>query len=319
MLLALVLVVTAAWFLAPYAMSGYGGISAKINNVEHNYPKTDAVSIVIQPTIATVTPTTLGPIGASGLRLELGQPQYTGDDLWYENTFEQTTDEGLLIREWNVRIAYFDLSWTITTDGGGILAINDVSFWIELKENEFDVFTAADEVEAYILEVVTTTQTEVNDAVNVKVSPTAEGFNFDLVSLRSEQIPDWMSDAGYQGVLSEFKEVKFMCSVESMQPTQIVHLRFENGATWRTQVRVLVFGFWELFSPYDDWKFKFVGWLDFLDDLFQGLEIIIGLAVGILLSVILLKFIPDKRLAIALLLVLWVVVFIGFGFMELFA
>jgi len=127
-----------------------------------------------------------------------------------------------------------------------------------------------------------------------------------------------MQDAGYQGVLSEFKHVRFKVTAESMQPTQIGLLRWENGATWKAQVRTLVFGFWETLSPYDQWEFVFYGWLDWLDDLFQGLEIIIGLAVGILLSVVILKFVPDKRLAAAILIVTWVIVFIGFGFLEMF-
>ena len=313
---AVILIILTGWMISPFIVTGYGGISSRINDVE--MPSEAGLTIDKGETIATLTPSDLGTALMTGVRFELGQPQYTSDDIRYSNTIEQETDEGTWIRDWKVHIAYFDLSFTVTTSGGGWLQVGPVSFWIELQENQFDVFTGADEVEAYILEVVTKNPVEVNDATNVKVSPGAGGFSFDLVTIDSDPIPNWMSDAGYQGVLSELKHVKFQVTVESIQPTQVLHMRLDNGATWTCEVRALVFGFWEVLSPYDAWEYTFYGWFDWLNNLFAGLSMIIGLAIGIIATVIILKFVPDKRIAAIILAMVWAFVILGFGFVELF-
>ena len=72
-------------------------------------------------------------------------------------------------------------------------------------------------------------------------------------------------------------------------------------------------------SPYDEWESPPIpDWFGWLNDIFAGLSLIIGLAVGVVLSAVALKFIPDKRLAAAVLVVVWVAIILGFGFMEVF-
>ena len=303
-----------------FIVSGYGGIASRIHSVEHNYPRVDSVTIVQSETIASITPDTFGPLGATAIRLELGQPQYKSDDLWYSNEIIEEDDYGETKRTWAVHIAYFDLGFTIKTEGAGVLAITDITFWIELQENQFDVFTAADDVEAYILEVVTLEPVVTTDVNLVNVEPASGGFSFDMIAIDSTPIPDWMANAGYQGALSELKDIRFSVHVNSMSPFVIGLMRNDHQATWKCEVRALVFGYWEVYSPYDEWKPpEFWNPLDFLNDIFAGLSLIVGLAVGILLSIVVFKFVPNKMLAGILLIVVWAFVILGFGFLEMLA
>lgn len=115
----------------PYIVSGYGGISSQIHSIEHEYPE-QYVDVQVGTNIATIHPNSLGPIGATGLRLELGSPQYREDDETYTNTITETDvyeDGDELKKDWAIHIAYFDLSFTIRTDkGAGALTITDVTF-----------------------------------------------------------------------------------------------------------------------------------------------------------------------------------------------
>jgi hypothetical protein len=316
-IIALVLMLVFGSALGLFVVSGYGGISSNIHSAEHGWSD-EHVDVVNTGTLASVTPNTWGAIGATGVRLELGQPQYKGDDPVYSNEIIEKGDDGETKRTWAVHIAYFDMGFTLKTEGAGMLATSDITFWIELQENQFDVFTAADAVEAYILEVVTLEPVATTDVTLVNVEPASGGFSFDMDPLDSEPIPDWMSDAGYQGALSELKHVRFMIHINSMAPFQLGFMRVDHTATWATEVRALVFGYWEVYSPYDAWKPP-EPWnpFAFLNDLFQGLSIIVGLAVGIVLSIAIIKFVPDKRLAMIILIVTWAVVFLSFGFLEL--
>ena len=318
-IIALILVLLFGSLFGGFIVSGYGGIASKVHSVEHQYSPR-YVDVVIGEQVATIHPNSFGPIGATGLRLELGTPMYTGDDVWYTETIIEKDvyeDGDELEREWAVHIAYFDLSFTVRTDkGAGALAITDVTFWIELQENQFDVFTAPDAVEAFILQVTTIEPIATNDVGLVDVTPGSSGFSFDLTPMDSEPIPDWMSDSGYQGLLSELKHVRFSVHVNSMAP----QLLGPTQATWTCEVNALVFGYWEKYSPYYGWEpppvFNLFG---FLDDIFAGLSLIIGLAVGIILSIAIIKFIPDKRIATIILVCAWAVIVLMFGFLELLA
>lgn len=315
-IIAFILLVVFGSMFGGFVVSGYGGISSKINAVEHQYG--DVATVTMGETITSLEMQTIGGYGATSLRLELGQPQYKSDNSVYSNEIIETNDYGETKRTWAVHIAYFDMGFTLKTEGAGDWAIQEVTFWIELQENQFDVFTAADEVEAYILEVVTREPVITTDPTLVNVEPESGGFSFDMAAMDSEPIPDWMSDAGYQGSLSDLKHIRFSIHVNSMQPFLLGLMRVDHTATWAVEVRALVFGYWEVYSPYDAWVPP-IAWnpFAFLDDIFAGLQIIIGLAVGILLSIAIIKFVPDKRLAIVILIVTWAVVFLSFGFLEL--
>lgn len=304
--------------LGLFVVSGYGGLSSNINSIDHAYPAEDT-QITISQTVASIRPPLIWGVGSTGLRLELGQPQYKSDDPIYSNVIEEDLDDGTLKREWAVHIAYFDMGFTLKTEPEGSYPIYDISFWIELEENQFDVFTAADKVEAYILEVVTREPVLTTDPTLVNVEPESGGFSFDMEPMNSKPIPDWMKDAGYQGSLSDLKHVRFMITCNSMEPFILGLMRVDHTATWAVEVRALVFGYWEVYSPYDAWipPIPWEGFFGFLDDLFAGLQIIIGLAVGILLSIAIIKFVPNKALAMAILIVTWAVVILSFGFLEL--
>ena len=304
-------------FVAPigFVISGYGGLESTVHSVEEEH---DSVDSEIFPTIAHVN-----SYWTTDLNFELGQPQFRTTESTYFNEIEETKDNGdLLVRTWEVRIAYFDLAATVRTAAPGFTQIADIDFWIELKQNDYNVFQDADEVKAYILEVVTVGAAEVSSTAHIEVSPVAGGFSFDMDPLQSEPIPSWMADSGYQESLSNLKNVRIKLTVLRAEPYYIpAIIRADQQATWRMEVRALVFGFWEVLSPYDPcipgdvWE----GWFPWLDDIFLGLQLILGGILGLVITVAIVKMPLPPTVKLIGLAVAWIVIFVIFGGVALIA
>lgn len=309
--------------MLPFVVSGYGGLSSKLVGADYGFDpdKTSPwVEYEIADTYAVVKPVGLGytaGIGATTLRCEIGQPQFRTTERTYFNEIEETLDNGdNLKRTWEVRIAYFDMGVTVRTAGGGDWAISDVTFTIEVSENDFNVFQDADEVKAYILEVVTKEPPEISDVTLVEVVPSAGGYSFDMDPVGVDPIPSWMSDSGYQDVLSTLETIRFSVNVVRASPYRIpVLVRAEQQATWYLEIRSLVFGFWEVLSPYDDWVPGEVweGFFPWLDDLFLGLQMIIGGIFGLIVTVAIVKFPIPPFGKVVILGIVWISVFVLFG------
>jgi len=309
--------------LLPFVISGYGGISSKCDGIDWAYdPNHDNENIqyTITDTYQAIQPPVIAGVGWTGLRMELGQPQFKGTEQTYFNEIKEETSEGVLKRTWEVRIAYFDLGCVIRTNGGGSWAIEDVVFWIELAENDFNVFQNADEVKAYILEVVTTEPAEVSDLTLVEVMPSAGGYSFDMEAIGREPLPSWMTDSGYQEFLSDLEIVRIPITVIKAQPYNFI-VRAEQQASFKMEVRALVFGFWEVLSPYDAWVPGdiWAGWFPWLDDLFQGFQLILGGILGLIITVAIVKIPVPPFAKVVILGVVWIGIFVVFGGVALFA
>lgn len=324
LVLAIVLILV---FVVPFGfvISGYGGLTAKIDNLVWGYDpdKTHQwIDYEVTDTFATVVPNSALGLGCTGLRCEIGQPQFRATEQTYYNEIEETLDNGdELKRTWEVRIAYFDMGITVRTYAGGLFDINDVSFFIEISENDFNVFQNADEVKAYILEIVTVKPIEISDLTLFEGFPAASGYSFDMDAIGIGSIPSWMADSGYQDVLSTLETVQFEINVIRARPYSLTPLiRAEQQGTWNLEIRALVFGFWEVLSPYDSWIPGEVweGFFPWLDEFILGLQLIIGAIFGLIVTVAVMRIPIHPLIKIVVLGGLWILIFVGFGGVALF-
>jgi len=303
-------------------------MSSHIDSIDApNYDNLAFTRKTVGPTTASIYPATwsVGAVhfGDTGLTMELGQPQFVSKiDEWEESetVLIDTDDDGELdsnyTKTWQVSIATFDMSATARTDGVGPAPITDVTFWIWIEENEYNVFEGPDDVRAYVIEVVTRDRADLSDEVLMDVTPAAGGFAFDMVSMKTESPPQWILDSGYQKSLSYFQAVKIPLKVKNAAPFLVGLVRAEQQATWKLQLRVLVFGFWSRMSPYDLWipPSLWEGFFPWLGDL---LQLIIGGLLGLIMTVVVVKLPLPPAAKIVIVGITWIVVFIAFGWLGI--
>jgi len=310
--------------ILPFSTSGFGGISSNVQSLDNSYA--DASQYTYSGSITsygafmdfTSSTTMFFPCD---LRLELGQPSFKGRITDYSKTITVEGDDAKITRTYEVSIASFQMGLSFRTSGRGIGPVMDSTFWIEVTENAYSVFEDADAVEAYILEVVTIKPAEYGFIQLADVTPSAGGFKFDLESLSNDHVPQWILDSGYQGVISQFKDVRFPVVINRLGPYYDVITRAENQVSLFLELRVLCFGFWEVVAPYDPWVPGAIwqGYFPWLNDLFLGLQLIIGAIFGLIVTVAVVRIPVHPIIKVIALGILWVAVFVAFGGVALFA
>ena len=241
----------------PFIISGYDGVTAKFVDIEHNY-HTEIPQVTIGVTTATLDflPFDAAAFVPTGVRAELGQPQYIGqrDDYYRNISVVNHAAKTNVTEYWEAHVVDMIMSVTFKTTGTGLAPITDVVFWVELEENPYSVFTAADDAIAFILEVYTTQPATINNLQLNDVEPAAGGTTIDMTSLEKADIPDWILDSGYTGKITDLKRVKFPLKIIKMQPTNLALIRqVEGQVTFHLHIDVLLFGHWELLGQYKEY------------------------------------------------------------------
>lgn len=264
-------IVILAILVANYVISGntvttgYGGLTAEIVNVQGKMESTSVTTndgliatwdtdgywspwpFAVNPT--GVTMEIQGRANIMGIE-EAGAPIKevidNGDGTWTQKMWAQS----IVKCEFGVRVA---------TSGTGLESAQDTIFTIRLQENQFDLFTKADDVRAYIIETYVIEVTE--ESTNMKLSPSSAGQYVKLTPLRDSTVPDWILEAGYQQPISQMESATFELRVDFAQPTSFLWSdRAEVSASWVIGVDMLTFGYWEQVGPNkyfdpptDDW------------------------------------------------------------------
>lgn len=269
-------------------ISGYDGLEATMQDVTHGYTTAEES---ITPTTAQVDPFPASAVGAltdvTGVRAEIGQPEVIGQRQDYEKSINVLDEEEgtNTTKTWEARIVELEMGIVLRTCGAGWVAIEDVTFWIELKETTTSVFSNADESLAYIISVETIEPATLEG--DIDVSPASGGKEVEMTTIKTEEPPQWLIDSGYSGNLRYFTDVKFPIKVISATPAiaagfigEWLNLRTEAQATIRLEVEVLLFGYWEVVKeynpieppPYPDWLGDLIAWLE------QSLIVVAGFA-----------------------------------------
>lgn len=315
--LLVILAVMMGGLLGPiFMITGYDGIEATITRADHDYElyteHTSLVGYGIDPYQPGRT-AEITSAAETGLRVEIGQPRQIDTRMDWSDSISvlDAEAETNITTLWEVHIVYLEMGATITTYGEGVWTIRDVDFWIRLIENPYSYFTGADESEAYILAVTTTEKARI--VGDIDVEPTGKAYGFPLTSLSDDPVPQWILDSGYQKTLGEGKEVEFALQCLKATPSHIFgFFRQEATATFTIQVEVLLFGEWEVVQEYIEWDWPIPD--DFLADLLVFLVLFFWVALGFIATIIILRFVPNGKMKILGIAVVWIVLLALYGF-----
>lgn len=327
--------------LPTFMISGYDGPVASVVDIDHTYRdfyiETDTVEY-INPTEAAVYPAISDLVDvfiATGLRAEImAAPNILTSEVI--DTIEQSvsvatgtgtnelgeeyTDYEMTNKTWEVTRVSCNMQVTVRTYSGGLADVyGDVVFWIQLEDNAFSMFSTAEESICFFVNVYT------RDAIvktgTMDVVPSAGGYDFDLTSIESTPVPQWVVDSGYTTNANLFRTVQFPLKVLSGAPylgvVPFVDLgtRYESSATWDIGIDVILIGEWEQVKTTRVWK----SGVDEPDDLSWLIPYIVIL-VGLICTVVAGKFvggnIPVLLLTIAVIWAVVVVILYSTGFFD---
>jgi len=244
-----------------WILSGYGGIVPEITGIQYTHPDP---AITPQSLIggggitASVDPVAYYnpfPITSdpSGVSMTLGAINIA-DEQEYLNPVQKVIDNGdgtFTHKTVEVSIVKCTMAIEFRTIPTGLDPIKNVVFVIQLTENQFDIFTAADEVEAFIFDVYTIDAVE-ESAGNIQLSPSAGGIRLPMYTILTDTAPQWIVDAGYQSHVTQLKTVSFemtvVSAVPNWEPTFYGPVISHVTSTMTVGIDVLMFGYWEQVS-----------------------------------------------------------------------
>lgn len=305
----------------PITIMGYDGPVAEIVDMEDGYGDIHYFQGIGFPTMRSVTtaaasvypstPDLIDLMVPSGLKMELqAAPNVISyealDDI--EIKEEDTAKEETTTHTIKQQIAKCDMSLTVTTYQGGLADAPTTTFWIQISENAYSVFTDSADGIAYILMAYTLEiPTKIGD---IDTTPSAKGFVFPLTSVETEESPAWVRDY-YTESIDEFRVVKFPLTVGRGHATVGIP-RAESSMTFLIGIDILLLGYWKVVHAYLEWE-----WPDFWGNLFDALIWAFWLIVGVIATVLLLIKVKEPRMKIVSILVLWAILAFPLGWWEL--
>lgn len=302
---------------------GYDGVIATTLEVEHDYTILEEYNTGLAMGIDPY-----GEYGRdwspleTGLRLSITSPQYLRNEDRTLDPFVSgiiTDTLGVMWEETTsqkVSKMTFEMSMILSTYGSGFGAITDVTFWIQLSNNDFSVFTGADDVAISIINVYNMERPFISQTgTTIDFEPESSGADFPLHTVEGGSIgrfPDWAADSYNLDNLKTLSNIKFPLYVLEADPTTVSLIdwtRVECQVEFTLGIDVLVFGEWKELKPYRDVEPPdpdLTWWEQFLAFLGVGLEtvyMILFVLIGIIGTA--LAFWKMKRLAIPAIIVLW--------------
>ena len=301
---------------------GYDGVVATTLEVEHDYTELDrdfntGLAMGIDPSQEPY-PSLQDP---TGLLVSITSPQYLRSadrtlDPFFDIITDSWGDEWTQTTTQKVSKMEFEMSITLATFGYGLNNIQDVAFWIQLSNNDFSVFTGADDVAIAVLEVYNLERPYISQkGASLDFEPETSGGGYPLYSVEGSTIsnfPDWAADSYNLENLQRLSNVKFPLYVLDAAPNIVSLLdwtRVECQVEFTLGIDVLVFGEWRELKPYRDVEFPdpdLTWWEQVLESLGMGLEVIymvLFVLVGIIGTA--LAFWKMKQYAIPAVIVLW--------------
>lgn len=327
--------------LPTFMISGYDGPVASVEKIDHTYDQEytgTGMAEYVNPTEAAVYPTVtdLADIFVStGLRIEImALPNILTSEVI--DTIEQSisvetgtgtndlgeryTDYEITNKTWEVKRVECSMEVTVRTYSGGLADVyGDVVFWIQLEDNTNSIFSTADESIAFFVNVYTRDAIEKTGAMDVV--PSAGGYDFDLTSIESTPVPQWVIDSGYTTKSNLFRTVQFPLKVLSGAPylgvVPFVDLgrRYESSATWDIGIDVTLIGEWKQVKTTRVWK-SGVDEPESLDWLVPYIVILVGLICTVVAGRFVGSNIPVLLLMIAVIWAVVVVILFTMGFFD---
>lgn len=307
---------------------GYDGVVATAHSVEHDYANVVTVS---DPFYRGIDPDGL----PTGLRASCNSPQYVGhidDDPIV--TFEKVMVDGVVknkTKTIKVSKVNFEMNIDVETYGFGTHMIRDVSFWFELQNNPFSIFTGADEVAIAVIKVATTTRPVIEQkGDDIDFFPKAGGQQIALYTMNDVKlpdVPDWLEKDYVVENIEKLQNVKFAIDVFIADPIwQVVWFggyRVDCLVTFTLSIDVMLFGEWTDLKPWEEyippepdltlWE-QFTKWLEGVSpDALSFLMLMAWIIIGFIATILILRFVPDFRVKLVGIAIVWVVLLATYG------
>lgn len=308
---------------------GYDGVVATSHSVEHDY---DDVTTISDPFYKGIDPNGI----PTGLRASCSSPQYVGHiDEDPIISFEKVMVDGEEKNETTtikVSRVNFEMNIDVETYGFGTSMIRDVSFWFELQNNPFSIFTGADDVAIAVIKVATTTRPVIEQkGDDIDFFPKAGGQQFALYTMDNDKLPDvpsWLEKDYIVENIEKLQNVKFAIDVFIADPIWQVAwgggYRVDCLVTFTLSIDVMLFGEWKTLKPWDEyippdpdltlWE-QFVNWVEEnAPGVLSFIMMMIWVLVGFVATIVIFRFVPGIKLKLLATGIVWVVLLAIYGF-----
>lgn len=308
--------------LSVVTVHGYEGPVAAINSIEDPFEATTyGVTIDNRGTSATAVPTDdyKVPIinGPTGTRIEInGAPAVISDEVIDKINRTWVSGDKRYTDIVEIHKTRCRMDAKVQSYLGGFAPSGPWTYWVQIEENHQAVFRGANESIAFILMVRTADYAK--SYGYVEPDPSSGGYVIPFTTVQQAPVPDWITDSGYSGQLSNCKSVKFPLTVLTITPQAGVLwlTRTESHTTWQIEVDVLVFGHWSYIVDYKPWTEPPDPW-DWLWDLFASIGMAVWLLIGVIGSLLILLRVKDPRILAVGLIMLWAVLAVPLGWWDL--
>jgi len=303
--------------LNPYAIvHGYDGPVATVHSVEQDYrggdPSLFPNLIVYEGTTsAWVDPNTADVLDAvvpCGVKVTFqGAPVVYASEI-IDNVTEVVVDDVTKTNKtktWVVQEVELRMGATVETYKGGIQDSPGATFWVQLTENEFSVFSGVTDSIGYFIEIVSHERSDKTGSIEVLGED--QGYNYEIVPLEEVEVPQFIIDGGYTESAKYFNKVRFPIELVRAAPTTIIGAaREESRLDLHISIMVLLFGYWERTVKYIEWLGAEdpTGWA-WLDDLLAGITKFLWLIVGVIGTIIVVMKVKNPRYVAVTLAILW--------------
>ena len=238
---------------------GYDGPVATITEIEHIYPSGINPVVEVTPAHASVYPQTadfLDLAVACGLRMEIqAAPNVINQEVIETLTrsvldAEAKTNTTITVE---VKKVHCDMTVTVSTYNGGLASCFDTTFWIQVEDNAYSIFTNADENLVYVPHIYTRDLPV--ERGSMEFIPTSSGWTFPPTTVSTHEVPQWVRDSGYQPSGQLFEVVKFPIRILSGVPSYGWFVRTESSVTFDIGFDVILIGEWKQVHQYleGDW------------------------------------------------------------------
>ena len=309
--------------LLPFIIMGYDGPVAKVVEIDHIYDEGfgDAYwDEWVNPTDAAVYPTShdiLDAITPTGLKIEIMAAPNVLEYIPIE-TINQTikSDDGKTetTKFWDIQKVKCSMSVTVETYMGGLADIfGDVVFWIQLDENPNSIFSDVDDSLVYFVNVYT--RTAATKEGGISYVPKAGGFPFEYETVETKPVPQWFIDSGYSTSAAGQSSVKFPIKITSAVPLLAWNVRSESYVTFDIGIDIILVGHWEETKDVLDWEWPELP--DLLGDILAGILFFIYLIVGLVSTIVVFWKVPDTKVKIITVIIIWAVLAIPLGWYDI--
>ncbi|MBD3407029.1 MAG: hypothetical protein GF411_13000 [Candidatus Lokiarchaeota archaeon] len=284
-------------------VTGYDGIIGEITHIDRNDYNAEFST---NGQNAQIDPIYEGGLSKdpTGLKIEVDSAIDVVEVLkTYEPIYDESNNpDGVTkdIKEWQFKKYYCEMGVTIETFGTGIDPIKNIVFTVQIYENDFSLFTDADDNYVSLIEVYNAEAVPTPEAGSLEVLPASQSAPYVLDPIDTDPVPAWLEDSGFnEATFSQNQAVEIEIKVVEAYPdvVPVFGWRTDPQVSYDIGLDVLVAGYWvetvdrdytppEPDKPRDPFGDLLGGISDFLNDISAGVIIPVVIAIVVVVLVV---------------------------------